>query len=469
MKSLEPRNTRNDLRSYERKTGKRIRLTARIPLSFFSAFSPFSRFSILFFLFGSALSAQAPLLQDGAVALRQARLDWTLGQEPLGPSSIPSFEVGLGGTGSEGVYTPLSDGEGLGDGGRGWILGMQGRYVRDGWSFSATTLALRDQGRTIGRLQRAAIAFQAESGWRLALEQSPFAWGAGLNGGELLGDAARPFPRFSLTTPEVTLPLGRWRVESFVGRLEEHRLIPLWITDGAARKAAQTAGFDLQRPTLLGGLVHVSFGALVEVSLGALRMANGQDVQGQSAPSSAARAVSLAELRWRLPGVARVAHARGASVYVSRSAAPESSALTLAPARDLGGLQLVWDGWDLALEYAGATQKRPMAPFESPTYLADFSTHGDPLGPAFGRERVTRTVALGLPLFLEGQGHLKVVRATAPVGDPSGTGSWLLQGEAQWRTPTGKVGASLASQRDELVPAERWGWRFTIFQSFRVF
>ena len=45
-------------------------------------------------LLGLSVQAQAPLLQDGAAALRQARLDWTLGQAPQEPSSLPSFEVG---------------------------------------------------------------------------------------------------------------------------------------------------------------------------------------------------------------------------------------------------------------------------------------------------------------------------------------------------------------------------------------
>ncbi len=142
------------------------------------------------------------MLQDGAAALRQARLDWTLGQSPLEPSSMPSFELGWGGAASEGAYAPLVGGEGLGTGTRGWGLGLQGRYVRNGWSVSATALALRDHGHTLGVLQRAALAYQTASGWRMALEQTPVAWGSGLNGGDLFGDASRGFARLSLATPE---------------------------------------------------------------------------------------------------------------------------------------------------------------------------------------------------------------------------------------------------------------------------
>ncbi len=427
------------------------------------------------FLFWSLLVvppvvAQAPLLQDGAAALRQARLDWTLGQAPLGPSSLPSFEVGLGGANSEGAYAPLTNGEGLGHGTTGWGLGLQGRYVRGEFSVSATMLALRNHDHTSGLLQRAALAYQSESGWRLALEQTPFAWGSGLNGGDLLGDAARPFPRLSLATPEAALPLGRWHVESFAGRLEGARPIPDWISDRAVRIAAQAAGFDLQRPLLWGGLLRASFGSLVETSLGAITMSGGQDALGHAAPAQAARSEALAEVRFRLPALARLVQARGASMVLSRSAAPDSNALTLGPARDLGGLQLVWDGWDLGFEYAGAAQSHAPMSFSRPAYLAGFSVQGDSLGPAFGAEAITRTVELGLPLFLEGQGRLKALRATAALDQPGGTGSWYFQADAQWRTPTGRLGASLASRRNELPGfAAHWGWTFSAFQAFRVF
>lgn len=382
---------------------------------------------------------------------------------------MPSFEVGWGGAGSEGGYTPLTEGEGMGHGTQGWGLGMQGRYVAGGWSFSATILALRNHGHTTGILQRAAITYQTESGWRAALEQAPRAWGSGLNGGDLLGDASRSFPRLSLSTPEAALPLGRWRLEAFTGKLDDELAIPDWIADRPARVFAKVAGLDLQRPTLLGGLVRASFGTLLDASFGTLRLAGGRDAQGRPAPSSSARAATLAELRLRFPALATFVRARGASVYVSGSAAPDGSAVTLAQGRELGGLQLVWDSWDLGLEYAGASPRGAAASFLGPTYLAGFSTQGDSLGPAFGSAVITRTVELGLPLFLEGRGRLKLVRATAPLGDPSGAGSWFLQADAQWRTSTGKAGASLASRRDAFVASARWGWAFSVFQSFRVF
>jgi hypothetical protein len=414
--------------------------------------------------------AQAPLLQDGATTLRQAQRAWVAGEEPLPPLSLPSFEVGLGGADSGGRYAPLIGGEGLGHGLQGWGLGLQGRYVIGGWSLSATVLGLRDGDRALGILHRAALAYQWESGWRLALEQHPLAWGAGLNGGKLLSDAARPFPRLSLATPEASLPFGRWRAEAFMGRLEWNHSIPAWAMHREALVTAQANGMDLRRPDLYGGLLRASFGSQVETTFGAVTMAGGQDVLGQPAPAAAARTSTLAEVKVRIPALARLAQARGAALHLSRSATPDGRSITLGSARNLGGLQLIWEGWDLGFEYTGAAASRTAAPVTQPTYLAGFSTHGDPLGSAFGHEAATRTVELGLPLFLEGQGRLKTVRATAALGHPSGTGSWFLQAEAQWRTPTGRVGASVASRRDEFpgTPA-RWGWVFSAFQSFRVF
>jgi hypothetical protein len=420
-------------------------------------------------LLGLAAQAQAPLLQDGAAALRQARLDWALGQAPLEPSSMPSFEVGWGGADSGGAYAPLVGGEGLGHGTRGWGLGLQGRYSIGGWGFAATVLGLRDQGRTTGVLQRALVGFQFNSGGRIILEQSPLAWGSGLNGGPLLGDAARPFPRVTLAFTPLELFHSLWRLEAFEGRLERTPTVPEWSLDRPTRLAAQTAGLGLQRPTVSGGLLRVSFGTDLEVSLGTLKLSGGQDATGQTAPQETNLTQSLAELRLRLPALARLVGARGASVTASRVGARSGGSLSLVPARDSGGVQLVWNRWDLGLEVAGAA---PGTPFSAPppTYVAGFSTRGDALGAAFGEATTTRTVALGLPLFLEGRGRLQVVRATAHQDDPSGPGGWWLQGDAQWRTPTGRLGASVASRRNELPGAPpRWGWSCSLFQAFRVF
>jgi hypothetical protein len=407
-------------------------------------------------------TAQAPVLQDGAAALRRARLDWTAGDPPQEPPGIPSLEVGWGGAEGGGSPTPLVDGEGLGTGTRGWGLGLQGRLVSGSWSASATVLGLREAGRTSGLLQRATLAYQAESGWRVALEQSPLAWGSGLLGGDLLGDSARAFPRLTLRTPELPFPVGHWHVEAFAGELTQGSELPAWIPDRKARLQAQASGLGLEKPNLWGILLRESFSPNLEASLGAVAMDGGRSASGTSAPAAAARTETMIELRLRLPDLARSLHARGASLLLSRLGTPEGSGLALSPGRDRVGLQLVWEGWDLGLEAAGLA---PAGAFSAarPSYLTGFSNHGDPLGAAFG-PAATQSLDLGLPLPLEGHGQVRLVHLEqSPTGRPNGE-VWFLQVEGQWHTSTGRVGASLASSG-----SGGQGWSCAIFQAFRVF
>lgn len=430
---------------------------------------PGVRGPVLALLAALTARAQTPMLQDAAATLRQAELAWTLGDPPPLPPFLPSFEVGLGGAGSEGSYAPQSAGEGLSHGTQGWGVAIQGRYGREGWSVSATILGLRDGDRTLGLLQRFTLAYETESGWRAALEQGPMAWGSGLLGGDLAGSAARSFPRLSLVTPEVGTPLGRWQMEAFAGRLGWNRPIPAWMPDGEARAAARADGMDLRRPDLMGGLIRVSFGALVEARLGAVTLSGGRDARGLAAPAAAARTMTLAELKARLPLLAQALLARGASLRLSRQGLPERASPSLDPGRNLVGLRVAWESWDLGLEYAGRAPETP-ATFPVPAYLAGFSSHGEALGAPLGPWTVTRTVAFGLPLPLEGRGRFHIVRASLPDPSPEG-GAWLLQAEAQWPTATGRLGASLASWRaDTAAPASaRWGWSFSLSQAFRVF
>ncbi len=407
-------------------------------------------------LLAFGLGAQAPVLQDGSVALRRDRLDWTLGQEPLEPSSLPSLEAGWGGAGAQGLRTPLVGAEGLGAGTAGWGLGLQGRWTREGLAIAATALALRDGNRTLGVLQRGSVAYRWDSGWRLALEQTPLAWGAGLLGGELLGDGARPFPRLALGSAKIDLPLGRWRLEAFRGRLEGPGPVPDTLPQAPQRQAAAAAGQDLARPWLEGGLVAATFAERLELTIGAISLAGGTDAQGRPAPSAATRTAHLAQARLRWPGV------QGASLLLSRSGWPEAGTRTLA------GFQVARESWDATLEWAGAARP-PSGPLALPEHLAGFSSRGDALGPAFGPWTATRSAAWGLPLPGEGRGRLLLVRATSPLPAPAPEATWLLQGEARWRTAFGRLGATLASRRDSQAGPARWGWAFSCFQAFRVF
>ena len=407
-------------------------------------------------------AAQAPILQDGATALRRARLDWTAGDPPQDPPGIPSLELGLGGADGGGSTTPLVGGEGLGNATRGWGLGLQGRLVSGPWSAAATLLGLRQAKHSLGLLQRAALVYQAESGWRVALEQTPLAWGSGLSGGDLLGDSARGFPRLSLRTSELPFLVGHWRLEVFAGLLDQGGELPAWISDREARLQAQTAGLGLEKPSLWGALLRESFSPELEASLGAVGMDGGRSASGQSAPALSAHTETLVELRLRLPDLAHSLRARGTSLLLSRLGTHEASGHTLGPGRNRAGLQVVWEGWDLGLEAAGAA---PAVSFSAtrPSFLAGFSSHGDPLGSSFG-PGATQSLDLGLPLPLEGHGQVRLVRLEqSPASQPIG-GTWLLQVEGQWHTPTGRIGASLASRGTGAQ-----GWSCTFFQAFRVF
>ena len=70
--------------------------------------------------------------------------------------------------------------------------------------------------------------------------------------------------------------------------------------------------------------------------------------------------------------------------------------------------------------------------------------------------------------------NLALWSATHPGQVPELNRFWFLQADAHWRTPTGRVGASISSERDrnpQFVNGAppRWGWAFTVFQAFRVF
>ncbi len=536
-----------------------------------------TRWMALGFALGSRAWAQAPVLQDGASALRDARLAWTLGDPAPVTLRIPSLEVGLGGAGSEGTYTPLIGGEGFGHGMQGWGIGLQGAYFHGGWSLSGTAVAFRDGEITRGSLQRGTLAYQTQGGWRFALEQTPFQWGFGPNGGYLMGDSARPFPRVSVSTPEAALhlwhvPLGRWSAAFFYGRLEWNREIPEWISNRLTQLSARDSYGDIRRPDLSGARFTGRFGPHVELNLAGVSMWGGVDPQGRNRQrgytwedyllgfvgaenigrseasggqgnfdlsnfKQISMGHALAEARVRIPALANLLGAKGASVYLSRGSknvnwqwkdflrhpgaairrdlskdwelikrgriqggdymdsiwgrGTREAVPTLEHANDMIGLQLVYEAWDLALDYAD-TVNIPAdgggyRVYSHSTYLAGLSRYGDPLGLPFGGDTLTRTLDLGFPLPGEGKGRLKVVRGTRvfrdnlalwtsahPGENPQLNPFWFLQADAHWRTPYGRVGASIASERErnpQFVSgtAPRWGWAFSVFQSFRVF
>jgi hypothetical protein len=149
------------------------------------------------------------------------------------------------------------------------------------WDLALRTIAFRSADGS-GRLEldRGHIQFQSSGGWRYSLEQEPIVWGYGLNGGYVLGEAGRAFPKLHLTSPMAprswfSVPLGRWRGEFFVGRLENQRKLSENLQDPSYRSRFIAKTGDPQRPFLSGFRAEAVFGDNVEFYLNWINLFGG--------------------------------------------------------------------------------------------------------------------------------------------------------------------------------------------------
>ena len=139
-----------------------------------------------------------------------------------------------------GPAVTLTDSLGLGNGITGGGFHLEGGFRSGRWDAAAELLGNRDtQGQAYMTLYRSHLWYRGER-WQGGFEQEPLVWGYGLNGGYLLGEAARPFPRLRVESPMVDLhlwrvPLGRWGFQAFMGRLENHRILSPEIQDASVR------------------------------------------------------------------------------------------------------------------------------------------------------------------------------------------------------------------------------------------
>jgi hypothetical protein len=113
------------------------------------------------------------------------------------------------------------------------------------------------------------VWYRGRSGWQGGFEQEPLVWGYGLNGGYVLGEAARPFPRLRVESPMAELnagpiPLGRWGFQAFMGRLEDHRVLSSSMQDLSWRTRAIASQGDVQAPLLMGYRAQATFGPWLE-------------------------------------------------------------------------------------------------------------------------------------------------------------------------------------------------------------
>lgn len=168
----------------------------------------------------------------------------------------------------------------------------QGVHLEGGWTHGplevAGQVAAWRASPGISRiiLQRFHVAYTSARGWRTALEQEPMVWGFGLNGGYVLGEAARPFPKFRLDSPLAPvrflgIPLGSWKGSIFLGQIEGQKVIGESSQDPSYRRRAIAAMGDPQRPYLSGIRLESKLGDNTELYLNYINLFGGSS-QGRS-------------------------------------------------------------------------------------------------------------------------------------------------------------------------------------------
>ncbi|HEX7553818.1 MAG TPA: hypothetical protein VF378_09695 [Geothrix sp.] len=321
-------------------------------------------------LLGSPLVAQTPIAQDGALALRQRWLAEVVDPDRVPQTAPVAWEAGtFMSLRRQSDWMPLIDGEGLGSALQGAGFTGAGGWSGNGWTLQGRFLAFkeRETGASRVRMQEFEATKTTRSGWRFGLEEGPMAWGYGMAGGYLMGSSHLPFMRAVMETPECALsvfgvPLGRWKMETFLGRLEWERQIPEWISDPKDVASSLATQGDRRRPDISGMRFKARFGDLVDMNIGAVSRWGGVRSDGSRVMSGASgsdyllayfgaenlvvaeatgnaqdpdpakryqsnpnyknlsNAVADVEFRLRLPALAQATGANGVAVYLSRGA-----------------------------------------------------------------------------------------------------------------------------------------------------
>lgn len=227
----------------------------------------------------------------GTAAAAQALPGWKAGA-PLGadmPGDEPWAGAGLWAADRHGPPATLVNSLGLGNALTGGGYHLEGGLRLGDWDFAAQLLGVRDQtGKAYMTLYRGHAAWRSRRrpGWYLGLEMEPLVWGYGLNGGYLLGEADRPFPRIRVESPMKELrifnvPLGTWGFQAFMGRLENHRTPAEAIQNPLEQNATAAGTGDPQAPFLNGYRVQAEFSDFMEFYANYLTMWGGS-VNGSS-------------------------------------------------------------------------------------------------------------------------------------------------------------------------------------------
>jgi len=212
------------------------------------------------------LSALIPLLGCGSL-MGQVPEGWNA-RQVLG-SDLPKGTTWLGGgvwsANQSGPPATLIDSLGLGNSLTGSGISLEGGTNLGAWSFALKALAFRDvNGATRLTVHQGHLTWQSRGGWRLGLEDEPMVWGYGLTGGYLLGEAARPFPKMRMVSPQTPISLfgkslGTWEIQWFTGRLENDRRIADNAQDPSYRSSIIRTNGEPQAPLMSGYRLEGSF------------------------------------------------------------------------------------------------------------------------------------------------------------------------------------------------------------------
>lgn len=179
---------------------------------------------------------------------------------------------------------PIAWGQGLGTAIRGQGMAFEHIFTRGNAAASVSYRLGRDSvtGTHAAELLTWSLAWRPKDAWLLALEQEPLVWGQGLQGGYLLGAGAAPFPKARVRTPWWNLrlfgiPLGTWRGEGFVGRLEDGRVLATQAQNPYALRAVERVGGEVDQPLLSGWRAEARFGPKIDFAIGIVSMWGGRN------------------------------------------------------------------------------------------------------------------------------------------------------------------------------------------------
>lgn len=194
---------------------------------------------------------------------------------PLG-ADVPIGKTFYGGgvwaAGKHGTALTLVDSLGLGNSITGGGFFLETGYKGAAWDWAVQLRGAHEEsGDSSFSIERGHLLRNSQGGWVFGLEKEPLVWGYGLQGGYLLGEAARPFPRVIATTPwkhvdVFGVPLGTWKAQGFIGVLENNRRIGESSQDPLRRKSmlASQGGGGIQSPFLSGFRLEAQFTDVVE-------------------------------------------------------------------------------------------------------------------------------------------------------------------------------------------------------------